>query len=111
MSYPRHLPFLNVNSGLTILRTDNVVINSSLQYQWPVTYNPTLSLLAQSIIVGPSLRTVTLSNSPWGVGFNIEFHSAHQGLGWIFATWGSEGFRLWIEFGILNKTNDRWRWL
>jgi hypothetical protein len=99
-----------VNSAITLLRQDNSVLNTSLEYQWPVARSLSASLFAQAVVVGPSVRRLTVGNAPWDAGLKIELHSRDAPVLAIWAAAGRNGFYVWFQSGIVEKSNDRWRW-
>jgi hypothetical protein len=110
MTYPRQLPFRGVNSAITLLRQDDVVVNTSMEYQWPLSAALTAALFTQGVLVGRTVDTVTTRRAPWNAGARIELHTPHAPVftGWI--TTGSEGLYIWFQMGVIEKGNDRWRW-
>jgi hypothetical protein len=64
MDYPRQLPFRNVNTAVTLLRQDQVMLNASVEYQWPLTKSFSAALFTQGVFVGRSLGTLMASNAP-----------------------------------------------
>jgi hypothetical protein len=110
MTYPRQLPFRGVNSAITLLRQDNVVVNTSLEYQWPLSAAFTAAAFAQGVLVGHTLDTVTTRSAPWNSGVRVELHTRHAPVFTAWATTGSQGPYLWFQMGVIEKANDRWRW-
>jgi hypothetical protein len=110
MTYPRQLPFRNVNTAITLLRQDDVVANASLEYQWPLSRALTAGLFTQGIFVGPSVDKMAVEHAPWDAGLKVELHTSDAPVLMVWAAYGSQGLYVWFQMGVVDKTNDRWRW-
>ena len=108
--FPRQLPFRGVNSATNLLRQDKVVVNGSVEYQWPLARSLSGALFAQTVMVGPTLARLTSSNAPWNGGLKVELHSRDAPVMAAWATWGPNAFYAWFQIGIVERSNDRWRW-
>ncbi len=110
MDYPRQLPFRNVNTAVVLLRQDQVMLNASVEYQWPLTKSFAAGLFSQAVFVGRSMGTLMASQAPWDVGLKVELHTPQVPILAAWVAYGRNGFYIWFQAGIVEKSNDRWRW-
>ena len=107
--YPRQLAFRGA-SGTTLLRTDEISMVPSLEYQWPLTHHLRGHLFIDYLLVADRFSDLTLAGAPyaWGLGFDI--HSRESEMARIALSTGTEGLRVMISAGLGGHRNDRTRW-
>jgi hypothetical protein len=107
--YPRHNLFRGVATR-TILRADNVMVQPSLEYQWPLSYNLRSTLFLDYLLVAQSVDELTFSRAPYAYGLGLVVHGTHNTVAAIGVTNGSEGFRFLLTIGAFQHTSDRYKW-
>ena len=107
--YPRQPAFRGVSST-RLLRNDEISLLSSLEYQWPLTYNLGGHLFAVHLVVTDSFSVLTRSNAPYAIGFGLDLHGADSELARLSISNGSEGWRFLLTVGISSHTSDRSKW-
>ncbi|MFQ5752472.1 MAG: hypothetical protein ACE5HI_10785, partial [bacterium] len=107
--YPRQLAFRGISST-NLLRSDKISLLSSLEYQWPLTYNLGGHLFVDNLVVSDSFDNLTLANTPYAYGFGIDLHGADSELARFTISNGSEGLRFFLTVGLSNHTSDRTKW-
>lgn len=107
--YPRQPTFRGISTK-SQLRSDEVSMVPSLEYQWPLTYNLGGHLFVDYLIVSDSFNRLTFNNSPYAIGFGIDLHSPDREMARLSLSGGSEGFRFSFTFGFTEHTTDRTKW-
>lgn len=107
--YPRHNLFRG-EATRTILRADYVMVQPSLEYQWPLSYNLRATLFLDYLLVGQSLDELTFSDAPYAYGLGLVVHGTHNTVAAIGVASGSEGFRFLLTIGAFQHINDRYKW-
>lgn len=107
--YPRQPTFRGVSSK-TLLRTDEISLVPSVEYQWPITFNIGGHLFIDYLIVADSFNKITFSNSPYAYGIGFDLQVSNREVARFSVASGSEGLRLDFSLGFTLHTNDRTKW-
>ncbi len=107
--YPRQPTFRGVSSK-TLLRTDEISLVPSVEYQWPITFNIGGHLFIDYLIVADSFNKITFSNSPYAYGIGFDLQVSNREVARFSVASGSEGLRIDFSLGFTLHTNDRTKW-
>jgi hypothetical protein len=97
--YPAHPEFRGVSDRIR-LRTDHHLVITSLEYQWPLSFNLGGHFFIDVLTVSEHLKTLALETSPWAVGLGVDFHMIDGELARVQAAAGSEGIRMSLDIGF-----------
>lgn len=107
--YPRQRAFRGV-SPRKLIATDNISLIPSLQYEWPLAYKLTGQLFSDFIIVSEEIRSISIDNARWAVGFGLVLHQGRSESGKIEFAYGPEGVKFLFGFGSPLHKNERTDW-
>lgn len=106
--YTRQPAFRAIPSK-TNLRTDDISLVPSLEYQWPLTHMVAGSIFTDYLLVGRDWQDLTFRDAPWVVGVGIAVQGETSELGRIQIAGGSEGLKFRFKLGF-ELNNDRSDW-
>ena len=109
VEYPRHLEFRGASSK-TLLRSDKYKLQTSLEYQWPLTHYLNGHLFVDYLTVAPNPGRFYSGSSPWAAGFGIDFHTSFSEVGRLIISHGSEGLFIKVDVGLSSLNKDRSDW-
>jgi len=104
--YPRHPLFRGVSSR-KIIRADRWSLQSSLEYQWPLTPTFLGHLFTDYLMVGHDPSDFSTKDAVWAAGLGILLHQDQADLGEVQITTGSEGIRLLLSVGFATNSGRR----
>ncbi len=107
--YPRQPTFRGVSSK-RLLRTDEISMVSSLEYQWPLAHVVGGHLFVDYLFVGNSFDKLTFHEAPYAVGFSFDIHNDFAELARFNFSGGSEGFRFKLTVGLPGYSHSRSDW-
>lgn len=107
--YPRHLAFRGARSK-KILRSDKLMLQPSLEYQWPLAFYLGGHLFFDYLMVAPTASKFTTRNAPWAAGLGIDFHSRLSEVARLLVSYGSEGLFFKVDVGLSSLNKDRSNW-
>ncbi len=107
--YPRQPTFRGA-SRKRLLRTDEISVVPSVEYQWPLTFNVGGHLFVDYLMVSNSIDKLTFRNAPYAIGFGFDVHSEDSELARFTFSGGSEGIRIQFTVGLSGFSTDRSRW-
>jgi len=103
--YPLHPCFRGVSEH-SILRTDNISLVPTVEYNWKLTHNIGGFLFTDFLLVSETINNLSVENAPWAAGIGIQLSSQ----GHVFLAYGSEGIRASLSIGADFGKNDRLEW-
>lgn len=107
--YPRQPTFRGA-SRKRLLRTDEISVVPSFEYQWPLTFNVGGHLFVDYLLVSNSIDKLTFRKAPYAIGFGFDVHSEDSELARFTFSGGSEGLRFQFTVGLSGYSTDRSRW-
>lgn len=107
--YARHLSFRGT-SPRTMLRADNIMVQPSIEYQWPLSFNVRGHLFLDYLLVARRFADLTFSGAPYAYGLGFDVHSSDSEVGRLSISNGSEGLRIFLSIGLSTFANDRTKW-
>jgi len=85
-------------------------LTSSLEYQWPLSFNLSAHLFFDALFVGRRPALFTLENAPWAFGAGLDYHMRDGELARGTLSYGSEGFEIIVNIGFDPLQNSRGDW-
>ncbi|RMH95532.1 MAG: hypothetical protein D6681_12910 [Calditrichaeota bacterium] len=107
--YPRQPAFRGVSTR-TLLRSDEISLLPSVEYQWPLGFSLRAHLFVDYLIVGDAFSRLTLNDAPYAYGFAIDLHGVDSETARISIANGSEGIRVLFTVGLSHHSSDRTQW-
>ncbi len=108
-NFARHLSFRGT-SPRTMLRADNVMVQPSIEYQWPLAFNVRGHLFLDYLLVARRFADLTFSGAPYAYGLGLDVHSSDSEIARFSVSNGSEGIRVFLTIGLSTFANDRTKW-